>query len=489
MPSLPRAHSRARHTLAIAFVVAAFLGDFSRAALTAAWHPRERFAAQLKTSAGPNLSATMIRDDGDDRAMMAAGQTLTLSIGVNNLSGGTAAHDSVVKVTVPAGLKFVQATPAPDSVAQGSTELTWRLGTVPARASVRMFELTMASEENLSPGAQLTVAATVASSDGDANQANNRGSAYTVLVQPQAAVLVVESSLAGVPLTVGAPVKFTAAVDNVGTVAAAATALTLTLPPMVSFRSSDPAPAATTANTITWQLGDIPANDSRTIAVTVALDMRLGAVASEPGPESLLKFKLDASTSTTDLDPGDSHLEIDRRVALAGSNLKVWLSVQGADTPGQLPIGKDVTYTIQYGNFGNAPAQHGAVSLSLSEGLTNARAEPAPTGISKSDRFGGGVFTWDVGDLPVGQSRVIKSLVHVTSVPEEGSLVMTTISAPGTNVGSDESTAYLLQYAAGSFEHLKEAPGGHMGLWLFLIAVLAMVVVWMFRRARPKPGS
>jgi cbb3-type cytochrome oxidase subunit 3 len=33
------------------------------------------------------------------------------------------------------------------------------------------------------------------------------------------------------------------------------------------------------------------------------------------------------------------------------------------------------------------------------------------------------------------------------------------------------------------------ARGGHTMLWLFLIAVLAAVVVWMFRRARSKPAS
>lgn len=488
MPMVRRTHLRAIHSLAIAFAVAALLGNFSLGALTPAWHQRELFAAELKTSSGPDLGVTMVRADADDRSVIAASQTLTISIGVHNLRGGAAAHDSVLNVTVPAGLKLVQATPPPDAGAPGGTEITWQLGTVEAGASVRIFELTLASAEALSPGAQLTVAATVTTSDRSPHQENNRGSAYTVLVQPQAAVLVVQSDLAGVPVTVDAPVKFTAAVNNLGTVAAATSALTLTLPPMVSFKSSDPAASATTANSITWQLGDVPANDSRQIAVTIALDMRLAAVASEPGPESLLKFKLDASTSTTDLDPAASHLEIDRRVEMAGPNLKVWLSVQGADTPGELPIGKDVTYTIEYGNFGNAPAQHGSVSLSLWEGLSLLRAEPAPTGTSKSDRFGGGVLSWDVGDLRRGQSGIVKSQVHVASVPEDGSLVVTTISAPGANISSGESTAYSLRHASRAAER-ETARGGHTMLWLFLIAVLAMVLWVVVRRARSKPVS
>jgi uncharacterized repeat protein (TIGR01451 family) len=486
MPVRVRARSLAGHVLAIALALAVLVGDSSRTPLGRMWHHGEAFAAGLKTSSGPDLGVSMIRVDTDDRPMIAAGQTLTLSIGVDNLRGGAAAHASVLKVTLPAGLDLVQATPPASSVNAGK-ELTWELGTVEAGAFPRIFELTLASAENLSAGAQLTVAATIATSDGGASPKNN-SSIYTVLVQPRAAVLAVESNLTSVPVTVDSPVKFTAAVDNLGTVAAAASALTLTLPPMVSFKSSDPAPAATTANSITWQLGDIAANDSRTIAIMVALDMRLAAVASEPGPESPLKFKLDASTSTTDLDPAASHLEIDRRVEMAGPNLKVWLSVQGADTPGELPIGKDVTYTIEYGNFGNAPAQHGSVSLSLWEGLSLLRAEPAPTGTSNSDRFGGGVLSWDVGDLHRGQSGIIKSQVHVASVPEDGSLVVTTISAPGANISSGESTAYSLRHASRAAER-ETARGGHTMLWLFLIAVLAMVLWVVVRRARSKPAS
>jgi len=469
----------ARRTLAVALALAALWSE-----------PWCASAAGLHRSSGPSPNVAMLREDDDDRPMIAAGQKFTLSIGVDNLRGGAAAQAAVLKVTLPAGLDLVQATP-PATPTSAGREITWELGTLKAGAFPRIIEITLASPDTLKAGAELTVNAVVTTGDSGSSPQTST-SAYTIQIQPAAAALSLESDLTSVPVTVDAPVKFTTTVINLGSVAAAATALTLTLPPMVSFKSSDPAPAATATNVITWQLGDIAAGESRAVAITVALNISLGAVASEPGPESLLQFKLEASTSTTGLDTGASHLVVNRHVELAGPNLKVWLSVQAADTPGELVAGKDVTYTIEYGNFGNAPAEHASVSMSLWEGLNFLRAKPVPTGTSKSDRFRGGVFSWDVGDLPVGRSSVIKSQVHVDSVPENGSLVMATITAPGADVNSSESTAYSLRHAAagaGTIAGSKAWHGGHAIRWISVLLVLALVVVWAVRRNRSKRAT
>jgi hypothetical protein len=489
MPMTVRARTFARRTLAVALALTILVGVSLYAPLGGTLHVGEVLAAGLQKSSGPSASVTLLREDDDDRPMIAAGQKFTLSIGVDNLRGSAAAQAAVLKVTLPPGLDLVQATP-PAARTGASPEIAWDLGTLKAGASPRIVEITLASADNLKANTELTVNATVATTD-SGSQPKNSSSAYTVQIQPAAAALAIESNLTSVPVTVDAPVKFTAAVENLGTVDAAASALTLTLPPMVSFKSSDPAPSATTANVVTWQLGDIAAGESRAVAITVALNISLGAVASEPGPESLLQFKLDASTSTAGVDSAASHLVVNRHVELAGPNLKVWLSVQGADSPGELVAGKDVTYTIAYGNFGNAPAQHASVSLSLWDGLNFLRAKPVPTGTGKNDRFGGGVFSWDVGDLPVGRSSIIKSQIHVDSVPENGSLVMATISAPDATVISTESTAYSLRHAArlAGTSAGSEAWHGHTMLLILFIVGLVLVVVWVVRRARSKRAT
>jgi uncharacterized repeat protein (TIGR01451 family) len=346
------------------------------------------FAAGQARAHGPDLGVTMIRSGDDPRPLIVPGQTVTLSIGVSNLRGDAEAHGSVLTVIIPPGLNLGRAEPPPGTTttAGGGTTLTWNLGTVPAGAFPQVFELDLSAAAELPPRTELKVAANVATSDHDAD-ARNDIDTFTLEVGPAGADLQVGSDLDAVPLIAGPPVKFTAEVGNWGTTVASASALTLSLPAKVSFKSSDPAPTSTSANRVTWQLGDIAPAESRTVAVTIALDMSLGIT-----PGTMLKFAFDASTGT-DVNPDNNHLEISRHVELAGPDLKVWLNVQGADEPGELTVGKDVTYVILYGNFGNQTASNVTLSLSLAEGLSSLGTEPKPTGTAKSDRFGGGVMS------------------------------------------------------------------------------------------------
>jgi uncharacterized repeat protein (TIGR01451 family) len=430
---------------------------------------------------GPDLGVVIIRTGNDPRPLVAPGQQITLGVGVGNLNGDSDAHSVILTVKLPSGLMLQSASPAPNKVEGPS--LVWNLGTLAAHAFPQTFDLNLAVAKDAP--SELTVSVSATSSEREQYTENN-SDRLPIIVKPAAADLIVQSTLGTVALTFGKPVKFSVSVSNQGNITASAILLSEVLPPKVSFKSGDPAPTATSGDTVKWQLGDIAPGASRTVAVTATLDTSLAATASDP--EKLLKFKLDASTTTTEINPANNHLEIDRHIERAGSDLKVWLSVQGADNPGELTVGKDVTYTITYGNFGNAPAQHASVSLSLSQGLSLQRAEPPPGGTSKNDRFAGGVLSWNLGDLAVGQSNIIKSQIHVSSVPEDGSLVMATISAPGPSANSGENVAYSLRHAprAGGL-HGAISQSGHLLRWLFLLVVV--VVLWAIFRARRRPAA
>src|SRR5207247_5758708 len=71
----------------------------------------------------------------------------------------------------------------------------------------------------------LVVSATVATSDSDTNQANNRG-AFVLRIKPAMAALSVESGLDGTPLIAGEPAKFATTVKNWGMALASDSALT-----------------------------------------------------------------------------------------------------------------------------------------------------------------------------------------------------------------------------------------------------------------------
>jgi uncharacterized repeat protein (TIGR01451 family) len=438
-------------------------------------------AAEAQTR-GPDLGVVIMRTGDDDRPLAAPGQKISLGVGVGNQNGDTDAHSVVLTVKLPSGLTLQNASPAPTKV--DGSGLVWNLGTLAAHAFPQTFDLDLAIAQDAP--SQLTVSADATSSDSE-KHTESSSDTIPIIVKPPAADLVVQSTLGTQALTVGKPVQFRASVINQGNITASGILLKVVLPPEVSFKSSDPAPTATSDDTTTWQLDDIAPGSSRTIGVTIDLDMSLAASAAEHTPKNVLKFEMDATTTTALVTPANNHLEIDKWVKPAGSDLKVWLGVQGAENPGELPVGKDVTYTITYGNYGNAPAQHTSVSLSLGEGLSFRHSATTPTGTSKSDKFGGGVLTWDVGELPVGRSSVIKSQIHVNSVAENGSLVMATISAPGANVNSSESTAYSLRRAAGGAGSGAAHGGGHTLPWLFLAAVLA-IVIWAVRRVFTKPA-
>jgi len=437
-------------------------------------------AAKGQQSQSPDLGVSILRSGSDDRPLIVPGQTITLSVGVNNLRGSEAAHSSTLTVTLPAGVTLHNANQPPDRVDAGSS-LVWNLGTLDAGAFPRLFELDLALPANASAGSPLSVSAHVATSDPEANLKNNDDT-FTMLVQSAAVDLNVESNLDAVPLTVTAPVTFMATVNNLGTVAAPASALTITLPAGVSFQSADPAPSATTGTAVSWQLGNIEAGGSRSVSVSVAVGglptVELDSTARPAGP---LRFLLEASTSASDANRADNRLEVDKRVERAGPDLKIWLNVEGAGEAGPPPTGSDLTYVIAYGNFGNQVAPRVSVTLSLGTGFSLSRAQPAPTGTQASDRFAGGVLSWDVGDLQVGQSSAIRCVVRAAAATEEESLVMAAIAGPGTS-----ATAYSFRHGPTGGIPKGSAKAFPSRLTVILVLALVSFAVLVIMRARRK---
>jgi hypothetical protein len=440
----------------------------------------EALAAPPQTP-GPDIGVALLRTGDDSRPWVAKGQTVTLGVGVNNLNGDGDAHAVILKVNLPPGLTLRNADPAPNTVE--GPNLVWNLGTLAAHAFPQTFDLSL----EIAPDAaeELTVSATATPSEAEAHP-EHASDALPLTVKPAAAELDVQSTLGTVALTAEQPTTFALSVINQGTVTATATLLHMVLPPKVSFKGADPSgTAAATGDSVAWQVGDIPPGVSRTVTVTIAADPTLAATALDPGPGRMLAFAFDASTPSRQVDTRHAQLEIRKAIERAGSDLKVWLGVQGADTPGELMVGKDVTYTITYGNFGRRPAQHASVALSLSEGLSLVRADPSPEVTTTNEQFPAGILAWNVGEIGVGKSDIIKCQIHVASVPDAGSLVKATISDPGgSDVNSGENVAYSLRHAPrGAVPHATAAHPGHAFRWFILLPFL-LVIVWVALRAR-----
>jgi hypothetical protein len=392
----------------------------------------------------------IVRSTSDWRSLLAPGQTVIINVGVSNLRGDAAAHDVVLTVVLPAGLLMKQSRPTPSrtETVKDGIRLTWNLGAMEAGAFPRMFDLDLQAAPDLKRGVALEIGASVSTSDRVVDEHNTR-SAFVFSVENSAADLIVDSNLDGAAFTADAPVDFTTRLSNFGTVSASASVLKMTVPNRSKFQSSDPAPSNQSGNLVTWQLGDIAPAESRSIKLKVVLDPIMRSVAYGFGPKlGSLKFVFDAATTTSQFDPAHGHLEVTRFAEPAGSNVTVSLSVVGAPHTGELPLGKDVTYHMRYGNFGNEPASQVSLSMTVPNGMTLLDAQRPATSSNKDDKSSAVVWLWDIGDLAVSHSGIIKAKVHVVSVGADGSIVSARISAQGNDVSSRDKTAYSHCYAA-----------------------------------------
>lgn len=383
------------------------------------------------TADGPDLATVAFLSDPADRYVAGAGQTVTYTVGVENLTRETQAHNVVLTATLPSGLTFLSANPAPTRMA-GVNQPVWELGALDAEGVPRLFDVVAQIGAGVAPGTVLTVTAEASTSDADANPSDNQTEAFGLLVQPPGADLAIRSDIAAAAMTVGEPVTFTVDVANAGNAPAADATLTLTLPDSVTLVSATPAPATSSASRATWNLGSLAPDTSRRITVTVSLDPVLLArvpLDSDWEAGGVLSYTLRAESVTPDIDLSNNVEEVVKRVEFAGPDLSVSMNVEGADGPASLSVGQDLTYTLLYGNSGNQVAPTTTLTLSFWSGLELVSAEPAPSRTTTSPTFAGGVLVWDLGDLPVGEWGTIQVRLHVASVPSEGSLVLAVIAS------------------------------------------------------------
>src|SRR5258708_16899655 len=191
---------------------------------------------------GPDLGVTILGADADARGVLTPDQTATVTVGVHNLRGDAEAHNTTLTVVVPGALAVKRARPMPDRTEPDNegTRLIWTLGTVPAGAFPRLFALDLQASPDLKGNSELRIRASVATSDVDPNDRNNRVT-YMLVVGTAAAQLNVTSNLDSVPFTVDRAVQLSIDVTNARTIAAAASDLTMTFPPKPSVQSRGPA--------------------------------------------------------------------------------------------------------------------------------------------------------------------------------------------------------------------------------------------------------
>ena len=191
-----------------------------------------------------------------DKATAVPGvDSLVYTIGYSNPSA-VAIPNVTITDTLPAGLTYVSAVPAPSSIA-GQT-LTWNIGTIAAGASG-----TITVNVNTTSGMTASSITNTATLSNPAT-ADVSASATTELRKPQVAIAkrVDDSTL--VPAQ-----HFTYTVDvvNAGNSPASGVVVTDTLPAHINFISSVPAPSSVAGQVLTWNVGALAVGQTATFVI------------------------------------------------------------------------------------------------------------------------------------------------------------------------------------------------------------------------------
>jgi hypothetical protein len=446
----------------------------------------------------PDLVVLVFGAGEDSRPITAAGQPFSFRIGLDN-KNAVDAHRVKLTGVLPKGFKFQNSDPPPTRLDSGYNPV-WEIDTLPAKALPRLFEVTAETEADLAPGRQLEISAAAESSEGNANSADNHAT-YTIYVQSVGPALVfLGSTLDSTPLTTDGPATFKVDVRNAGNLPAIGTRLEATFPKEVKFDKADPQPESSSGQVVAFKLGDLARAESRSVTMTVELDPnQISDVLQGDRP---MTFAFEVSGTGSGGKVTNSHFKITKHIESAGQDVAVWLTIVGAKEPGELVPGSDVTGVITYANLGNQPAQKVVVALNLGAGLAIVHSDPQPTGTGTDNAYQGGVAHWNIGDLGVGMSRTIRSVIHVISVPEDGALLNATITADGIDIDTSNNSASLLWHSplspdtlksmrrasaiaktAGGSEGASARPVSHRLRHLFEL-ILLIVAVLIFIRAR-----
>jgi uncharacterized repeat protein (TIGR01451 family) len=267
-------------------------------------------------------------------ATASAGDPINYTINLTN-TGNVTATSTIVTDTLPADVTFITYTGVSAvSFSQSGQTLVWNLGDVASNASTPQIEVQGTISTGLSNGTSFINMVTASTTATETTTANNTASVTTTIGAPDLIVLKVGPASANA----GDPVAYTLTYSNAGDLAATGVVLVDHLPAAMSYVTDSLGSGTHVGNTITWTLGSLPINTSGSIVLTA----------------TALTFGDHANVATISGDSADSDLL---------NNVAVFTTtIFGADPyvlktgPAAIFGGELVTYTLVYGNYGNAPA-------------------------------------------------------------------------------------------------------------------------------------
>ena len=380
---------------------------------------------ELAAVAGPGATTTvtsvpalsLAQTDSPDP--VAAGATLTYTLSYGN-SGNANATGVVLTDTIPASTSFVSATGG--GTLSGGT-VTWALGTVAAGGSGSV-QLVVQVQSPLPNGISLPAGA--AGIDSAETAAVSAVPIATMVTSSPSLTLL--ASDGPDPVGAGMNLTYTLTYANGGNAIATGTIVSATLPANTTFVSAANG-GVYTSGTINWSLGSLSSN----VFGTVSFVARVASPLPNGTMLTLDTYSIDSNQTGATAGPA---------ITSTVSSSPV-LALTVTDGPDPVLASNTITYTLQFANAGNAPADGVVVTASI----------PASTNFVSATggaSLSGSLVTWDLGTLNAGNAGSMQLVVQVSPTATSGSI----ITASGWTIDSNDTGAVT---AAAAYTSITEA--------------------------------
>ncbi|MBX0330267.1 DUF11 domain-containing protein, partial [Oscillochloris sp. ZM17-4] len=321
-------------------------------------------------------------------AQALVGGTFSYTLDYGN-AGALAAAGVQLRDTLPAGLSYVSASPAPSSVS--GQVLTWNLGSLIA-GQVGAITLTVRAPASIGAATSqpVTNTASITTTSPNDPTGNNSSSSSGTLVRPE--VSIVKSGPA--TALVGDEYSYTLAYANSGSFAAATVQIADTLPAGVALTRFIQNPGGACSYTaasrrVSCTFASLAAGASGSVVFAAKADV--SAAASVANTATI-------ATATTGDDPANNSSTATTTVQFPNPGVGASIS------PSPFPVGASGSITATYRNTGTGVARSSSLSMSIPSGVT---LGSLPSGCAYS--AGPRTLTCPLGDLASGASgsRVI----------------------------------------------------------------------------------
>ena len=319
----------------------------------------------------------------------------TYDITVSN-DGDFRATNSVLTMSLPAGLKFVSATDGGTVSASAAAQVvTWNLGTIEVDGS-----------ESVSVTAQGT---TTGAQTGSYRVVSAEGLSDTTTTETTVLPGGLEVTKTGdAEVAIGSQVTYTIEVTGTGTGASTGVRLVDTVPTGMSFVSSDPA-STRSGSQVSFSLGTLNPDEDSSVTITLQAD-QTGSWTNQVTATSAEGATASAEATTQVVQPVLAITKTGPATAL---------------------LNADFDYTITVTNSGDGTATGATVVDTLPTGLTYVSSSPTGTA-------SGSTVTWNLGNIAPGDSETITLTVRAT---EGGAKANTVVASSGGNILRPEATA------------------------------------------------